>query len=68
LRLPNVYAIAGQQGALALLASDPTADAFELSRATGQLAFAVAVFVTLLLLGAGASALTRWRDASGGVT
>ena len=68
LRLPNVYAIAGQQGALALLASDPTADASGLSRATGQLAFAVAVFVTLLLLGAGASALMRRRDASGGAT
>ncbi|MGB9633021.1 MAG: hypothetical protein ACPL8I_06820, partial [Chloroflexaceae bacterium] len=68
LRLPNVYAIAGQQGALALLASDPTADASELSRATGQLGFAVAVFVTLLVLGAGASALMRWRDASGGAT
>jgi hypothetical protein len=39
-----------------------------LSRATGQLAFAVAVFVTLLLLGAGASAFTRQRDASGGAT
>ena len=68
LRLPNVYAIAGQQGALALLASDPTADASGLSRATGQLAFAVAVFVTLLLLGAGASALMRRRDPSGGAT
>ncbi|MGQ9926938.1 MAG: hypothetical protein ACUVS4_08715, partial [Chloroflexaceae bacterium] len=68
LRLPNVYAIAGQQGALALFASDPTADASELSRTTGQLAFAVAVFVTLLLLGAGTSAFTRWRDASGGAT
>ena len=68
LRLPNVYAIAGQQGALALLASDPTADVSELSRATGQLAFAVAVFVTLLLLGAGASVLMRQRDASGGAT
>jgi hypothetical protein len=65
LRLPNVYAIAGQQGALALLASDPTADASELSRATGQLGFAVAVFVTLLVLGAGASALMRRRDAWG---
>jgi hypothetical protein len=36
-----------------------------LSRATGQLGFAVAVFVTLLVLGAGASALMRRRDAWG---
>ncbi|MCX7791580.1 MAG: hypothetical protein N2378_13145 [Chloroflexaceae bacterium] len=68
LRLPNVYAIAGQQGALALLASDPTADPADLSRATGQLAFAVVAFVVLLLLGAGAGALMRQRSASGGAT
>ncbi|MDW8391243.1 MAG: hypothetical protein RMK84_14050 [Oscillochloridaceae bacterium] len=66
LRLPNVYAIAGQQGALALLASDPTADPSALSRATGQLAFAVAAFLVLLLLGASASAFMRQRAASGG--
>ncbi|MFQ3663491.1 MAG: hypothetical protein SNJ69_13990, partial [Chloroflexaceae bacterium] len=68
LRLPNVYAIAGQQGALALLASDPTADPASLSRSTGQLTFAVVVFVALLLLGAAANALMRRREAPGGAT
>jgi len=68
LRLPNVYAIAGQQGALALLATDPTADPDNLSRATGQLAFAVVVFVVLLLLGAAARVLMRQREAPGGAT
>ncbi len=77
LRLPNVYALAGQRGALALLASDVTADQATLARdvtadqatlarSTGQLGFAVIVFVALLLIGAIVSLLTRGSGAGGG--
>ncbi len=66
LRLPNVYALAGQRGALALLASDVTADQATLARSTGQLGFAVIVFVALLLIGAIISLLTRRGGAGGG--
>ncbi len=52
LRQEGIYFSAGQHGALALQANDPGADLSAISHATGQLNYAVVVFVVLLLVGA----------------
>jgi hypothetical protein len=51
LRLPNVYHVAGQHGALALSASAAGADGAAIGRATGLLWYAVVVFLGLLVVG-----------------
>ncbi|MBP1465422.1 hypothetical protein EYB53_006860, partial [Candidatus Chloroploca sp. M-50] len=59
LRLPNVYHLAGQQGALALLSTDADSDSATIAAATGQLSFAVVVFLVLLVGGSLISLRTR---------
>ena len=66
LRLPNVYHLAGQQGALALAAGDATGDPTAVARSTGQLWFAVVVFLLLLVGGAVSSAISHRRTTRGG--
>jgi hypothetical protein len=64
LRLPGVYHLAGQQGALALLATGG-GDTSTLARASGQLSYATVAFVALLLIGAVGVALSRSRSPRG---
>jgi hypothetical protein len=66
LRLPNVYHVAGKQGALALTSGDPAGDPAAVAQETGQLWFAVTVFLLLLAGGAIAAAVARGRAPRGG--
>jgi hypothetical protein len=59
LRLPGVYHVAGQQGALALLGADAAADPTLVARVSGQHWYSVLAFVILLLLGGLGAALAR---------
>jgi hypothetical protein len=59
--LPNVYHLAGLQGALALSALTTDADAEAIARATGQQSLAVLTFVILLIGGGLGTALARAR-------
>jgi hypothetical protein len=59
LRLPGVYHVAGQQGALALLGGDAAVDPSRVARVSGQHWYSVLVFVILLLLGGLGAALAR---------
>jgi hypothetical protein len=59
LRLPGVYHVAGQQGALALMAGDGVSDPTAVARISGQHWYAVLVFVILMLLGGLGAALAR---------
>ncbi|WP_129672259.1 hypothetical protein [Candidatus Chloroploca sp. Khr17] len=59
LRLPTVYHLAGQQGAVALQATDADGDSATIAATTGQLSFAVVVFLVLLAGGALISLRTR---------
>ncbi|PDW00845.1 hypothetical protein [Candidatus Chloroploca asiatica] len=59
LRLPKVYHLAGQQGALALLSTDADSDSATIAATTGQLSFAVVVFLVLLAGGVLISLGTR---------
>ena len=63
LRLPNVYHLAGLQGTLALTGSDPQGDSSAVARSTGQLWFAVVVFLVLLAGGAVVALVGRQRAA-----
>ncbi|NTU81553.1 MAG: hypothetical protein HGA45_19585 [Chloroflexales bacterium] len=67
LRLPNIYHLAGRQGALALVASGQAGDTTAVAHAMGQLWYAVAAFLVLLVVGAVAAAIARGRAARGGV-
>ncbi|NNJ10506.1 hypothetical protein EKD04_009215 [Chloroflexales bacterium ZM16-3] len=61
LRMPNVYHLAGLQGALAMRALTPDADSAAIARATGQQSLAVLAFVILLIGGGLGVALARAR-------
>ena len=63
LRLPNVYHLAGLQGTLALTGSDPQGDSRAVARSTGQLWFAVVVFLVLLAGGSVVALVSRQRTA-----
>ena len=69
LRQSGVYAIAGQRAALELQPTDPVSDQSPLAAANGRLAYAVAVFLLLLLIGALSSAIAwiwrRWEARRG---
>ena len=59
LRLPGVYHVAGQQGALALMAGDGVSDPTAVAQISGQHWYSVLVFVVLMLLGGLGAALAR---------
>jgi hypothetical protein len=61
LRLPNIYHLAGRQGALAINALAQGADSAGVAQATGQQALAVIAFVILLIGGGLGAALARVR-------
>ena len=63
LRLPNVYHLAGLQGTLALTGGDPQGDSGAVARSTGQLWFAVVVFLVLLAGGSVVALVGRQRAA-----
>ena len=69
LRQSGVYAVAGQRAALELQPTDPGSDQSPLAAANGRLAYAVAVFLLLLLIGALSSAIAwiwrRWEARRG---
>ena len=65
LRLPGVYHVSGQQGALALLAAQGLAEPGVIARASGALWYAVLIFLVLLLLGALVATATRSRSRGG---
>ena len=69
LRQSGVYAIAGQRAALELQPTDPGSGQSPLAAANGRLAYAVAVFLLLLLIGALSSAIAwiwrRWEARRG---
>ena len=66
LRLPNVYHLAGLQGALALNALTTGADSADIARATGQQSLAVLTFVILLIGGGLGLALAHARKSRRG--
>ena len=62
LRQSGVYAVAGQRAAQELQSNDPGSDQLRLTESNGRLAYAVAIFLLLLLIGALSSALAwLWR-------
>jgi CTP:molybdopterin cytidylyltransferase MocA len=66
LRLPNVYHLAGLQGALALNALTAGTDSAAIAHATGQQSLAVLAFVILLIGGGLGLALARLRTSRRG--
>ncbi len=66
LRLPNVYHLAGLQGALALNTLTTGADSAAIARATGQQSLAVLTFVILLIGGGLGLALAHARKSRRG--
>jgi hypothetical protein len=66
LRLPNVYHLAGLQGALALDAVAPGADSAAIARATGQQSLAILAFVILLVVSGLGRALSQLRKSRRG--
>ena len=66
LRLPNVYHLAGLQGALALNTLTTGADSADIARATGQQSLAVLTFVILLIGGGLGLALAHARKSRRG--
>ena len=66
LRLPNVYHLAGLQGALAMSALTTGADSTAIARATGQQSLAVLTFVILLIGGGLGLALAHARKSRRG--